>query len=299
MLGLAPAHTRPASPAPGLDSAGLIRVKRMRRLSSDTEAEAELRTKEAAGVADLHYYTASPLGGAQGWTQSDMEQSSIGEQRRHSVPHSSLSLITAGIPTSTYYTTASAQDTEPESPVKYHEAAPSSAAETGHDTFSDFVTLVCQEAGQGAGPRSPTKLVSYYSASMFPAAPTPPMARPVSGAKSPGREVRVSPGSSPDPLPRTILYTYGGPGAGAATIAIPESLAPANLSIVQPQQPKLSSAPGKAPGPASIRWTSSNGAFIGDIDSSSIAYDLMTPMISGPSEGGQPGATLHLADGRM
>ena len=105
--------------------------------------------------------------------------------------------------------------------------------------------------------------------------------------------------SSAELLISSLLLLSSVPGAGAATIAIPESLAPANLSIVQPQQPKLSSAPGKAPGPASIRWTSSNGAFIGDIDSSSIAYDLMTPMISGPSEGGQPGATLHLADGRM
>ena len=54
--------------------------------------------------------------------------------------------------------------------------------ENGHDTFSDFVTLVCQEAGQpvpGQAPRSPTKLVSYYSTGMFPPAPAPPMARPV------------------------------------------------------------------------------------------------------------------------
>ena len=81
-------------------------------------------------------------------------------------------IIVAGIPTTntTYYTTSD----NPGSPVKYQE--------NGHDTFSDFVTLVCQEAGQtapGQAPKSPTKLVSYYSTGMFPPAPAPPMARPV------------------------------------------------------------------------------------------------------------------------
>ena len=85
-------------------------------------------------------------------------------------------IFVAGIPTTsslgttTYYTTTD----NPGSPVKYQE--------NGHDTFSDFVTLVCQEAGQAApghAPKSPTKLVSYYSTGMFPPAPAPPMARPV------------------------------------------------------------------------------------------------------------------------
>ena len=180
----------------------------------------------------------------------------------------------------------------------------------GHDTFSDFVTLVCQEAGQ---PKSPNKLVSYYSSSMFPPAPTAPMARPVSVkiSESPGlnmqispscppshnsapqlREVRLSP-SSPDSLPRTILYTYSSTG----TISIPEALSPANLSIVQP--PRVSTSSSKASTsstPASIRWSSSNGAFISDLDSSGISYDLMTPMISGSAES-HPGASISLNDG--
>ena len=101
--------------------------------------------------------------------------------------------------------------------------------------------------------------------------------------------------SSPDTIPRTILYTYSGGG----TISIPESLSPANLSIVQP--PRVSSSISKTSSsnpPSSIRWTTSNGAFISDIDSSGIAYDLMAPMISGTSDT-HPGATLHLSDGTL
>ena len=190
--------------------------------------------------------------------------------------------------------------------MKYHDAN-----HNGHDTFSDFVTLVCQEAGQpspGQAPRSPTKLVSYYPSSMFPPAPTPPMARPVSvkmpdSSSPPPINMQISPPqttalregspSSPDTIPRTILYTYSGGG----TISIPESLSPANLSIVQP--PRVSSSISKTSSsnpPSSIRWTTSNGAFISDIDSSGIAYDLMAPMISGTSDT-HPGATLHLSDG--
>lgn len=221
----------------------------------------------------------------------------------------------AGIPTSTYYTGSSDGHEGPESPVKYHEAGhghpPPGGHEPGHDTFSDFVTLVCQEAGQPApgqhGPKSPTKLVSYhYPSSMFPPAPTPPMARHVKMdtsppplnmqiAGQPRHEARLSP-SSPDPLPRTILYTYSGGG----TITLPDSLSPANLSIVQP--PRVSASVTKSPAsssPASIRWATSNGGtFISDIDSSGIAYDLMTPMISGSGDHSGQGATLHLADGQ-
>lgn len=186
--------------------------------------------------------------------------------------------------------------------MKYQEAGTN-----GHDTFSDFVTLVCQEAGQptaGHHPKSPTKLVSYYSSSMFPPAPTPPMARPVpvklpeTESPPPPLNMQISPGQSerevrlsPDTAPRTILYTYSGGG----TISIPDNLSPANLSIVQP--PRLSSNNSKAAAPTAIRWTTSNGSFISDIDSSGIAYDLMTPMISGASSDNNPGASLHLSDG--
>ena len=141
---------------------------------------------------------------------------------------------------------------------------------------------------------------------MYSPAPAPPMARHVKMDSSPPplnmqtagprhEPVRMSP-SSPDPLPRTILYTY----SGGSTITLPDSLSPANLSIVQP--PRVSAALTKSQvssSPASIRWATSNGgSFISDIDSSGIAYDLMTPMISGSGDHSSPGATLHLADGQ-
>ncbi|RXG60779.1 hypothetical protein Avbf_04771, partial [Armadillidium vulgare] len=72
--------------------------------------------------------------------------------------------------------------------------------ENGHDTFSDFVTLVCQEPqntthhtqqpsppGGHGGPRSPSKLQStYYTTPMLPPPPPPPTARPVAIIRSTG-----------------------------------------------------------------------------------------------------------------
>ena len=202
-----------------------------------------------------------------------------------------------GIPTSaaTYYT-----NDAPSSPTKYQE--------NGHDTFSDFVTLVCQEAGQpapGHAPRSPTKLVSYYS-SMFPPAPAPPMARPVpvklpeAVASPPPMQVSPPPSDSPHPAlrevrlspspldlqsgGRTVFYTYSGGG----TIALSDSLSPTNLSVVQPPRTvsvpsAVTTVPTTSRAAPAIRWTTSTGSFISDMESSSIAYDLMTPMISSSS----------------
>jgi len=274
----------PSSVAVSLADNSVIRVKRMRRMSSENEDD--LRGDK---VSDL-YYSQSPLVQTQAWSQADLDQNSIG------IP------TTSSLGTTTYYTTSE----NPGSPVKYHE--------NGHDTLSAFVTLVCQEAGQpapGHAPKSPTKLVSYYSTGMFPPAPAPPMARPVPvklpdnvspppinmqisppQSESPHnslREVRLSPPSPEDQAPRTILYTYSGGG----TIALPENLSPTNLSIVQP--PRLSSSSSLGRAPPSIRWTTSTGSFISDMESSSIAYDLMTPMISGDPN---PGATLQLSDDR-
>ena len=106
------------------------------------------------------------------------------------------------------------------------------------------------------------------------------------------REVRLSPPSPEEQAPRTILYTYSGGG----TIALPENLSPTNLSIVQP--PRISSSSSIGRTPPSIRWTTSTGSFISDMESSSIAYDLMTPMISGGNPDNNPGATLQLSDGK-
>eukprot|EP00092_Neocalanus_flemingeri_P067789 GFUD01082782.1.p1 GENE.GFUD01082782.1~~GFUD01082782.1.p1 ORF type:complete len:641 (-),score=146.66 GFUD01082782.1:439-2361(-) len=314
-LSLARSHS-PTSVAVSLSDNSVIRVKRMRRMSSENEDD--LRGDK---VSDL-YYSQSPLGQTTAWSQADLDQASIGIEMRQkgqlvggvmdgdlhtsSPPdHRGGIPTTTSLGTATYYTTSD----NPGSPVKYQE--------NGHDTFSDFVTLVCQEAGQpapGHAPRSPTKLVSYYSTGMFPPAPAPPMARPVpvklpdnvspppinmqisppqSESPHPSlREVRLSPPSPEDQAPRTILYTYSGGG----TIALPENLSPTNLSIVQPPRISSSSSIGRAP--PSIRWTTSTGSFISDMESSSIAYDLMTPMISGANPDHNPGATLQLSDDR-
>merc|ERR1719435_182531 len=214
----------------------------MRRMSSECGPdEGDVGPGKVTG--DLYYASQSPGLGhpAVSWAQADLE-SGLG-RGRDQCGAQSPQLTCAGPPSlapTTYYTT------DPGSPTKYHE--------NGHDTFSDFVTLVCQEAGQpvpGHAPRSPTKLVSYYSTGMFPPAPAPPMARPVPvkipdnvspppinmqisppQSDSPHqslREVRLSPPSPEDQAPRTILYTYSGGG----TIALPENLSPTNLSIVQ------------------------------------------------------------------
>ena len=59
----------------------------------------------------------------------------------------------------------------PSSLHKYHENGGG-----GQDSFSDFVSLVCQDAPPGPS-RSPKVSSSYYSPSMYP--PPPPMSRPV------------------------------------------------------------------------------------------------------------------------
>ena len=118
----------------------------------------------------------------------------------------------------TYYTSPNDHDNGSQSPTKYHE--------NGHDTFSDFVTLVCQEAQStqasqiaaqaaanaqqggsggaggpgGGGHRSPkvTMATSYFSnspqvsaesstgSSLYPPPPQPPSARPVAIIRSSG-----------------------------------------------------------------------------------------------------------------
>jgi len=176
----------------------------------------------------LAYYTGSPLGSAT-WSQSDIDQAtSIGIEVRPVTDDSShtqsshvtnISQSPEGIPTSSSYYTGSGSETgqeAPESPVKYHDSN-----HNGHDTFSDFVTLVCQEAGQpspGQAPRSPTKLVSYYPASMFPPAPTPPMARPVS--------VKMPDSSTPPPINMQISP----PQTSALREASPSSCQPVHCS---------------------------------------------------------------------
>ncbi|KAI4497106.1 hypothetical protein M0802_007852 [Mischocyttarus mexicanus] len=78
--------------------------------------------------------------------------------------------------------------------------------ENGHDTLSDFVTFVCQEAentqqlpqAQLAGPRTGIqKFSQYYPSSMLPPPPPAPMARPVAIIRSTGELTGTSANSPP------------------------------------------------------------------------------------------------------
>ncbi|KAI9556303.1 putative nuclear factor 1 X-type isoform X3 [Daphnia sinensis] len=87
----------------------------------------------------------------------------------------------------------------PHSPGKYQE--------NGHDTFSDFVTLVCQEAqntqnAQAGSSRGSMKLSSssYYATSMLPPPPPPVMARPVAIIRSTDMTNSPPPSVTPPPL---------------------------------------------------------------------------------------------------
>uniref|UniRef100_A0A1B6BYV1 Nuclear factor 1 n=1 Tax=Clastoptera arizonana TaxID=38151 RepID=A0A1B6BYV1_9HEMI len=158
------------------------RNKRLRRLSS-TEEDMDLGGREK-GASEVTYYGQSPasLSSQTSW-HSDVE---------HGLPpqHSSV----ASLASSSYY--QQSDQSQQHSPAKY--------PENGHDTLSDFVTFVCQEAentqqGTQAGPsRSPSKLSQYYPSSMLPPPPPPPMARPVAIIRSTG-EITVTASSSPPP----------------------------------------------------------------------------------------------------
>ncbi|XP_021922791.1 nuclear factor 1 A-type isoform X4 [Zootermopsis nevadensis] len=80
--------------------------------------------------------------------------------------------------------------------------SPTKYPENGHDTLSDFVHFVCQEAetqetqSQPGPSRSPSKLSQYYPSTMLPPPPPPPMARPVAIIRSTG-ELTVTTANSP------------------------------------------------------------------------------------------------------
>ncbi|XKL65791.1 hypothetical protein PGB90_009211 [Kerria lacca] len=152
------------------------RNKRMRRLSP-AEEEMELSTRDQKN--EVAYYGQSPasLSNQTGWHSSDVDHGL-------SAQHTNVASLAAS---SAYY------GSDQHSPVKY--------PENGHDTLSDFVTFVCQEAesnqGTQAGPsRSPTKIPQYYPSSMLPPPPPPPMARPVAIIRSTG-ELTITTANSP------------------------------------------------------------------------------------------------------
>uniref|UniRef100_T1JCU1 Uncharacterized protein n=1 Tax=Strigamia maritima TaxID=126957 RepID=T1JCU1_STRMM len=87
----------------------------------------------------------------------------------------------------------------PSSSSASYYSSPNKYQENGHDTFSDFVTLVCQEAqnsnsssqqnsGNQVPLRTQTKLPQFYPSSMLPPPPPPPMARPVAIIRSTASE---------------------------------------------------------------------------------------------------------------
>ncbi|XP_071440189.1 nuclear factor 1 X-type isoform X3 [Hetaerina americana] len=218
-----------SSQSPG----GEPRNKRLRRLSS-TEEEMDLggggggnggpppSGRDKGG--DVPYYGQSPasLSSQASW-HSDVD---------HGIPpqHSSVSSIAAsgisGGHSAAYY--QQGPDQSQHSPTKY--------PENGHDTLSDFVTFVCQEAentqqgsqvitfhSQPGTSRSPSKLSQYYPSSMLPPPPPPPMARPVAIIRSTG-EIMVAgsnspPASSTPPIEASSREASGGRGGSSSTMS--------------------------------------------------------------------------------
>ncbi|XP_049804982.1 nuclear factor 1 X-type isoform X2 [Schistocerca nitens] len=210
-------------------SPGEPRHKRPRSLSS-TEEDMDLANREKG---DVSYYGQSPasLSSQASW-QSDVDHgqplhlvhagkvakavlrasdtnkdpslcSHLRSAQEGLQQHSSVTSIASsslsGSASASFYQQASGPNHTQHSPTKY--------PENGHDTLSDFVTFVCQEAEntqQGSqsqpGPsRSPSKLSQYYPSSMLPPPPPPPMARPVAIIRSTASELK-------DP----VLHKVGG-----------------------------------------------------------------------------------------
>ncbi|XP_071743191.1 uncharacterized protein [Lepeophtheirus salmonis] len=169
-LPLRNSHSPPVSVQLQSPNGEILRLKRSRRLSSEEREIREAYYDMSPGPSSINLASHSP------WAaQPDLD--STGLSSHHGSQHTTLS-------PATYYTTNDPNGDGSGSPTKYHE--------NGHDTFSDFVTLVCQEAqGNGAGgggppgnnnnhpSRSPSKVTSYFTTPMYPPPPPAPMARPV------------------------------------------------------------------------------------------------------------------------
>merc|ERR1719468_269962 len=185
----------------------LVRVKRMRRISSDNEDTSDTKEQE------MYYSTQpSPMGG--NWSQqAELDQATI------------------GLPTSAAYYTAqeiTALTTAGTNSPKFTENG-------SQDNFQEFVTLVCQTQDGSSlsnlpgGSRSPGKVVSYYTTTDENGEAINMQISP-EGSDSPHhhhtetsiREIRLSPSHDLDNTPRTLLYTYTSGG----TISLSESLAP-------------------------------------------------------------------------
>ncbi|GLG98917.1 Uncharacterized protein GBIM_05477 [Gryllus bimaculatus] len=186
---------------------------------------------------------------------SDVHPSQEGLPQQHSSVTSISSSSLGGGGSGSGSTSANYYQQTPTGPGPagdHSQHSPSKYPENGHDTLSDFVTFVCQEAEntqQGSqsqpGPsRSPSKLSQYYPSSMLPPPPPPPMARPVAIIRSTG-ELTVTTANSP---PASSTPPMGGegsprdsraPGSGAlspsppaSSSAAPSEVAPTSRTVV-------------------------------------------------------------------
>ncbi|KAL4104857.1 hypothetical protein QTP88_020133 [Uroleucon formosanum] len=175
------------------------RIKRMRRMSSAEDTEIDLGGQRDKSNSEITYYGQSPasLSSQTSW-HSDID---------HGIPGQHSGSI-ASLASANYYGSATSGP-EQHSPAKY--------PENGHDTLSDFVTFVCQEAessqGAQAGPTRSPKMAQYYPSTMLPPPPPPPMARPVAIIRSTG-ELTIAPSNSP-PTSNTPPMGGGGGGDGS------------------------------------------------------------------------------------
>ncbi|XP_050531242.1 nuclear factor 1 X-type isoform X11 [Daktulosphaira vitifoliae] len=180
------------------------RIKRMRRMSSADDTEIDLGGPREKSNSEITYYSQSPasLSSQTSW-HSDID---------HGIPGQHTGSIASLASTNYYGSTTSGP--EQHSPAKY--------PENGHDTLSDFVTFVCQEAessqgaqgwayGNQAGPTRSPKMAQYYPSTMLPPPPPPPMARPVAIIRSTG-ELTIAPSNSPPTSNTSPMGGDGSPG---------------------------------------------------------------------------------------
>ncbi|XP_023722180.1 nuclear factor 1 X-type isoform X9 [Cryptotermes secundus] len=208
-------------------SPGEPRNKRLRRLSS-TEEEMDLGAGRDKGTGEVAYYGQSPasLSSQTSWhsdvdhehkTVADMN-SLLGRWEGLASQHGSVTSMSSGGggtgAAASYYQQASAP-TQHGDQQSHSQHSPTKYPENGHDTLSDFVHFVCQEAetqetqSQPGSSRSPSKLSQYYPSTMLPPPPPPPMARPVAIIRSTG-ELTVTTANSP---PASSTPPMGGEGS--------------------------------------------------------------------------------------
>ncbi|GAB6031660.1 hypothetical protein CHUAL_009417 [Chamberlinius hualienensis] len=144
----------------------------------------------------------------------------------------------------------------------YYSGNPSKYQENGHDTFSDFVTLVCQEAQNSSNSsqsspgtptlRSPTKITQYYSSPMLPPPPPPPMARPVTIIRTTSSMTDLNSASASPPAVQSSM-SIGGPPHGNSDSNVSDGSAnPSNsrgdVSQDGPSSPPTTSTSGSVGG---------------------------------------------------